>query len=179
MKNVEEDSFELEVFEIKDSNGGMGMPETEGDDVGEDDDNDEIGGACARGRKRRKKKRRKGKRSPSMTVAVTLAEPECDELDGDPRRDSEGPADGRGSRGTSDSTPGSRRPAGLRESLLSVLGKLVVWRRGAGRYRGNGNGGGAHNGDHLRGFMSAGELLVNSEHNPLRSQFNVPIFGVL
>lgn len=153
-----EDSLELEVFEIKDSNGGIEMPEAV--DLGEDDDNDEMGGACARGRKRRKKKRRKCKRSPSVTLAVTLAEPECDDIDGDTRRDSEGPVDGRGSRGTSDGTPGSRRPTSLRESLLSVLGKLVVWRRAAGRYRTNGNGGGAQNGDYLRGFISTGELLL-------------------
>lgn len=155
MKKME-DSLELEVFEIKDSNGGIEMPESA--DLGEDDDDDEIGGACARGRKRRKKKRRKYKRSPSMTLAATLAEPECDDIDGDPRQDSEVPVDGRGSRGTSEGTPGSRRPTSLRESLLSVLGKLVVWRRGAGRYRNNGNGGGTQNGDYLRGFISAGEL---------------------
>ena len=159
MKKME-DSLELEVFEIKDSNGGIEMPEVadlEEDD--DDDDDDEMGGACARGRKRRKKKRRKCKRSPSVTVRVTLAEPECDYVDGDSRRDSEGPGDGRGSRGASEGTPGSRRPISLRESLLSVLGKLVVWRRGAGRYR---NNGGAQNGDYLRGFVSTGELSCST-----------------
>jgi hypothetical protein len=154
MKKME-DSLELEVFEITDSNGGIETPEVA--DLGEDDDDDELGGASARGRKRRKKKRRKCKRSPSVSVRVTLAEPECDYVDGDSRRDSEGPGDGHGSRGTSEGTPGSRRPTSLRESLLSVLGKLVVWRRGAGRYR---NNGGAQNGDYLRGVVSAGELKL-------------------
>lgn len=152
-----EDSLELEVFEVKDSNGGIEMPEVP--DLGEDDDDDdEMGGACARGRKRRKKKRRKCRRSPSVTAAVTLAEPECDDIDGDHMRDPDGPGDGRGSRRTSEGTPGSRRPTSLRESLLSVLGKLVVWRRGAARYRNNGNGGSAQNVDYLRGFVSTGEL---------------------
>jgi len=162
MKKME-DSLELEVFELKDSNGGIEMPDVadlgDNDDDDDDVDVDEVGGACARSRKRRKKKRRKCKRSPSVTVRVTLAEPECDYVDGDSRRDSEGPGDGRGSRGTSEGTPGSRRPASLRESLLSVLGKLVVWRRGAGTYR---NNAGAQNGDYLRGFVSAGEFSCSS-----------------
>jgi hypothetical protein len=159
MKEME-DSLELEVFEIKDSNGGIETPEVA--DMGEDGDDDDMGGACSRGRKRRKKKRRKRKTSPSVTAAVTLAEPECDDVDRDPQRDSEVPGDGRGSRGTSEGTPGSRRPTSLRESLLSVLGKLVVWRRGAARYRNNGNGGGAHSADYFRGFVSTGEKVTLS-----------------
>ena len=152
MKKME-DALELEVFEIKDGNGGIETPDVE--DAGDDDD-EEMGGPGSRGRKRRKKKKRKCKRSPSVTVAVTLAEPECDEVDGDPRRDSVGP----GSRGTSEGTPGSRRPTSLRESLLSVLGKLVVWRRGAARYRNNGNGGSTQNADYLRGFIPTGEFIT-------------------
>jgi hypothetical protein len=155
MKEME-DSLELEVFEIKDSNGGIEMPEVP--DLGEDDDDDEMGGACAGGRKRRKKKRRKCKRSPSVTAAVTLAEPECDDVDGDHMHDPDVPGDGCGSRGISEGTPGSRRPTGLRESLLSVLGKLVIWRRGGARYRNNSNGGSSQNVDYLRGFVSTGEL---------------------
>jgi hypothetical protein len=170
MKKLE-DSLELEVFEIKDINGGIEIPEVAdlGDDD-DDDDDDEVGGACARGRKRRKKKRRKYKRSPSVNVRVTLAEPECDYVDGDSRRDSEGPGDGRGSRGTSEGTPGSRRPTSLRESLLSVLGKLVVWRRGAGTFR---NNVGAQNGDYLRGFVSAGEFTCIS------TVFQISCFSLL
>jgi hypothetical protein len=162
MKRMD-DCLELEVFEIKDSNGGIEMPDVP--DLGEDDDDDdddEMGGACTRGRKRRKKKRRKCKRTPSVTAAVTLAEPECDDVDLDPIRDPEGPGDGCGSRGTSEGTPGSRRPTSLRESLLSVLGKLVVWRQGAARYRNNGNGGSAQNVDYFRGFASSGELQCGS-----------------
>jgi hypothetical protein len=174
MKKLE-DSFELEVFEFKGSNGGIEMPEVadlrdDDDDDDDDDVEDEVGGACARGRKRRKKKRRKYKRSPSVTVRVTLAEPECDYVDGDSRRDSEGPGDGRGSRGASEGTPGSRRPTSLRESLLSVLGKLVVWRRGAGTYR---NNAGAQNGDYLRGFVSAGEFSCSA------TVFQISCFSLL
>ncbi|XP_069679898.1 phospholipid-transporting ATPase ID isoform X1 [Periplaneta americana] len=166
MKKIE-DALELEVFEIKDGNGSIEM--TEAADLGEDED-EEMG---TRGRKRRKKKRRKCKRSPSVTAAVTLAEPECDDVDGDPRRDSEGQGDGQGSRGTSEGTPGSRRPTSLRESLLSVLGKLVVWRRGAARYRNNGNGGGTQNADYLRGFIPTDtERRIRANDRAYNSQFN-------
>ena len=151
MKKME-DALELEVFEIKDGNGGIETQEVI--DAAEDDD-EEMGEPGSRGRKRRKKKRRKCKRSPSVTVAVTLAEPECDEMDGDPHRDSEGP----GSRCASEGTPASRRPTSLRESLLSVLGKLVVWRRGGARYRNNGNGGSTQNSDYLRGFIPTGKFF--------------------
>ncbi|KAJ9599255.1 hypothetical protein L9F63_010257, partial [Diploptera punctata] len=165
MKKME-DALELEVFEIKDGNGGIETPEVI--DAGEDDD-EEINGPGSRGRKRRKKKKRKCRRSPSVTAAVTLAEPECDEVDGDPRRDSVGPE----SRGTSEGTPGSRRPTSLRESLLSVLGKLVVWRRGAARYRNNGNGGSAQNSDYLRGFIPTDtERRIRANDRAYNSQFN-------
>ncbi|PSN42332.1 putative phospholipid-transporting ATPase IM [Blattella germanica] len=168
MKKME-DALELEVFEIKDGNGGIEASEVV--DPGEEDD-DDIG-SNSRGRKRKKKKRRKCKRSPSVTTAtVTLAEPECDDV-ASSRRDSEGPGNCTDSRGTSEGTPGSRRPTSLRESLLSVLGKLVVWRRGAARYRNNGNGGGAQNADYFRGFIPTDtERRIRANDRAYNSQFN-------
>jgi hypothetical protein len=105
------------------------------DDEDEDDDDDEEEEQAARSATgyRRKRRRRRRKSVPLCSAASAA-------LDLDQHRQPR---------------HAPRRPHGLRESLLTVLGKLVVWRHGgATQYR---QTLGHTPPDYLRGFIPIGE----------------------
>ncbi|XP_046608666.1 probable phospholipid-transporting ATPase IM isoform X4 [Neodiprion virginianus] len=108
-------------WQVRDvSVGDCGDAKT-GNDVGTPDPDDERG--CER-RKKRKRRRTKGKQqTPTPHIIVNLPS-SSDEVE---------PA-GECSKRDSSSSLGGTKHTSLRESLLTVLGKLAVW-RGTARYR--------------------------------------------
>ncbi|XP_066581090.1 phospholipid-transporting ATPase ID isoform X2 [Prorops nasuta] len=154
MMNVELDTLELEVFEVKDddtaSDAILASPRAEDEkssetgygangpnELGNSNGNDAglVGGGLER-RRRKKKKRRKSRGNKprlqlqqihetgsgnggSVHVTVSSSEEQLGECS---------------KRASSTSSLGAGRHNTLRDSLLTVLGKIVVW-KGASRYR--------------------------------------------
>ncbi|XP_015596375.1 phospholipid-transporting ATPase ID isoform X2 [Cephus cinctus] len=114
--NVEVDTLELEVFEVKD-----GADEGTRENVTTPDPDSSRGGARRKKRKRRKSKCKQQTLAPHIIVNLPSSSDEVEPAGECSKRDS------------SSSLGATSRHNTLRESLLTVLGKLVVW-RGA-RYR--------------------------------------------
>nr|CAD7447485.1 unnamed protein product [Timema bartmani] len=131
-----EDALELEVFEVKET-------AMDGRKDAEEDDDD----VRRKGKKKRRRRKSRPQQAPPVSQPCTLAEPE-------------------GSEGSvRDSEPGGKKPNTLRESLLTVLGKLVG--RGGGRYRTNSNG---QTSEYFKGYISVGNI---DDYNCLRGNVRI------
>lgn len=114
-------SIFLPPAKVRDANvGGCGDTRT-GNDVAAPDPDDDRG---SERRKKRKRRRSKGKQQPPTPHIIVNLPSSSDEVE---------PV-GECSKRDSSSSLGGTRHSSLRESLLTVLGKLVVW-RGTSRYR--------------------------------------------
>lgn len=119
------------------------------EDDDDDDDEDAEGGKGGGYRRRRRKRRRKSVPRCSAASAA-LDQPPHSQLHRHASRHAPRHA--------------PRRPHGLRESLLTVLGKLVVWRHGgATQYR---QTLGTSAPEYLRGFIPIGEWCLWSARRP-------------
>lgn len=122
------------------------------DDDEDDDDEDEDDEAARRMGYRRKRRRRRRRKSVPLCPAASAA------LDQSALAAHAAHAHLRHGVLGVHGVHAPRRPHGLRESLLTVLGKLVVWRHGgATQYRqtlGHGHGHGPP--EYLRGFIPIG-----------------------
>ena len=149
MEPMEEDDDAVELDELQ--FGVERVPQDAPDTVDEeddddDDDEDEERGKGGGGRYRRRRKKRRRKSAPRCSAASSSASAA---LDQSPHSQHHRHA------GRHAPRHAPRRPHGLRESLLTVLGKLVVWRHGgATQYR---QTLGTSAPEYLRGFIPIGE----------------------